>query len=241
MFCILFFERLCLSLYLHYLPISPSILACTPLDWSRIVSKSYDDENLKDVEFYIEDIEQDEDAAPQVLKAHSYILSSASPIFCAMLYGPLAPDTPTHKVTIKDTTTQAFTALLQYIYQGQHLHTNTPAVLLEICNLALRYQVGISRVESIIVMLLYQIPGLQRLCEERLRHCDPSTGGLLDTFRALARHQHLDQAARIMKTHCRKMLVRNITYIGVSMVRELVNSLEHEEDLLCVKYVFNTI
>ena len=189
------------------------------------MSKSYNEEHLKDVEFHVEDINQREGSSYQVLKAHSYILASASPIFQAMLFGPLAlPLQPPQVIPIKETTPEAFTALLQYIYQWQLPH-GSPAHLLEVCNLAHRYH----------------LQTLQTACEDKLRSCEPMSGGLLSTCRALARHQHLDRAARIMRTVCRKMLVRNMTHMGVGLVRELVNSMESEDDLLCVKYMFNIV
>ena len=190
------------------------------------MSESYKDEHLKDVEFHVEDLENQGDGSSyEVFKAHSYILASASPIFQAMLYGPLAPTSqPPLPITIQDTTPPAFSSLLQHIYHGKQPH-GSPALLLEVCNLAHRYH----------------LQNLQNLCEEKLRNCEILTDGLLSTCRAVARHQHLDRAAAIMRTVCRRMLVRKLTYMGVGVVRELVNTMESEEDLLCVKYLFDIV
>ena len=142
-----------------------------------------------------------------------------------MLYGPLAPPSqPLQTITIQDTTHQAFAALLQHIYHGQQPQ-GSPALLLEVCNLAHRYQ----------------LQNLQNVAEDKLRNCELLNDGLLSTCRAVARHQHLDRAANIMRTVCRRMLARNMTHMGVGVVRELVNSMESEEDLLCVKYLFNIV
>ena len=82
-----------------------------------MVSNSYKDDKLKDVEFHIEDVDQEDESPKQVLKAHSFVLACASPVFQAMLYGPLAPVTSKpYAITIKNTTTRAFSSLLDHIY-----------------------------------------------------------------------------------------------------------------------------
>ncbi|XP_042218263.1 BTB/POZ domain-containing protein 6-A-like [Homarus americanus] len=71
-----------------------------------------------------------------ILKAHRLVLAMSSPVFEAMLYGPLAegPD-----LTIHDDPPEAFEWLLDYMYRG---HTSLPAVPLtvQVYQLASKYQ-----------------------------------------------------------------------------------------------------
>ena len=195
------------------------------LDWNKNVSESYKDDHLKDVKFHVEnhDCEEIASASYQEFHAHSYILASASPVFQAMLYGPLSSTfQPLVPIVIQDTTPHAFSALLLHIYHN-HQPQGSPSELLEVCNLAHRYQ----------------LQTLQSIAEEKLRTCEVLSAGLLSTCRALERHQHLDRAARIMRTVCRRMLVRKLTFMGVGVVKELINNIKNEEDLLCVMHLFN--
>lgn len=81
--------------------------------------------------------------ASQLVSAHKFLLAGASPVFRKQLMGPL--EETSDVVAIKDTTFEAFTTMIDYLYSppGQHfslVHMTCPQRLCEIYNIAERYQ-----------------------------------------------------------------------------------------------------
>ena len=64
--------------------------------------------------FHVADVYQEEGSPYSVIEAHSNIVGSASPVFHAMLFGPLntGPGVP---ILIEDTTVHAFSTMLDFL------------------------------------------------------------------------------------------------------------------------------
>ena len=81
--------------------------------------------------------------ASQLVSAHKFLLAGASPVFRKQLMGPL--EETSDVVAIKDTTFEAFTTMIDYLYNppGHNfslVHMTCPQRLCEIYNIANRYQ-----------------------------------------------------------------------------------------------------
>ena len=175
-----------------------------------------------DVIFHIADIYQIEGSPCSVIKAHSNIIGSASPVFKAMIFGPLNTG-PSVPILIEDTTVHAFSTMLDFLY-GRKLPKHLPYQLLEVYNLAHKYN----------------LPLLEKICEDLLRDCTDMFP-LLETCRAIGRHRHLEPVVNILRRKCRRELSLSLTHRGMSLMKEMLNSIKSAEDFDSVRFVFNTI
>ena len=97
--------------------------------------------------------------ASQLVSAHKFLLAGASPVFRKQLMGPL--EKTSDVVVIKDTTFEAFTTMIDYLYSppGQHfslVHMTCPQRLCEIYNIAERYH--LENLKLIVYSVLSALP-----------------------------------------------------------------------------------
>ena len=110
-------------------------------DWH---SKLCPDSDLPpDVSFLVQG-ENGEDRETRI-EAHKLLLSGVSPVFQGMFYGPMKE---IGEVVVKETTPDAFKAMINYIYHpigGEAFnlnHTRCPQELFELLTLATKYQIS---------------------------------------------------------------------------------------------------
>ena len=125
-------------------------MAIDQTNWSQFLQQ--DSELPPDITFHIleddeqqEGDEQDESACKtSKVRAHKFLLAGVSPVFRKQFFGPLKTTEDT--VDIKDTTVEAFTTMISYIYQPSDSDSfslsdiTCPQALCELLNLAERYE-----------------------------------------------------------------------------------------------------
>ena len=121
-------------------------------DWSQFLQK--DSRLPTDVVFkVIEDGTKEEEVEQKtaLVPAHKFLLSGVSTVFCALFFGELK--STTDQIDIKETTVEAFTAIINFIYKPTNLKSFTcPQTLFQILNLSERYQID-SLKESVTMAL----------------------------------------------------------------------------------------
>ena len=110
-------------------------------DWQSKLSP--DSDLPPDVSFLVQG-ENGEDQETRI-GAHKLFLAGVSPVFQGMFYGPMKE---TGEVVVKETTPDAFKAMINYIYHpigGEAFnlnHTRCPQELFELLTLATKYQIS---------------------------------------------------------------------------------------------------
>ena len=172
--------------------------------------------------FHVADVYQEEGSPYSVIEAHSNIVGSASPVFKAMIFGPLntGPGVP---IFIEDTTVHAFSTMLNFLYRRK-LPKCLPYQLLEVYNLAHKYS----------------LPLLEKMCEDLLRDCTDMFP-LFETCRAIGRHHHLEPVVDILRRKFRRELSLSLTHQRISLTKDSLNSIQTAEEFDSIRFVFNTI
>ena len=128
-------------------------MAIDQTNWSQFLKQ--DSELPPDITFHILDssLEPEEQAGGEnddssskasKVRAHKFLLAGVSPVFRKQFFGPLKTTDDT--VEIKDTTVEAFTTMISYIYQPSDSDSfslsdiTCPQALCELLNLAERYE-----------------------------------------------------------------------------------------------------
>ena len=108
-------------------------------DWQSKLSP--DSDLPPDVSFLV----QGENGEETKIGAHKFLLAGVSPVFQGMFYGPMKE---IGEVVVKETTPDAFKAMIDYIYHpigGEAFnlnHTRCPQELFELLTLATKYQIS---------------------------------------------------------------------------------------------------
>ena len=124
-------------------------MAIDQINWSQFLVQ--DSELLPDITFHIVEAEEqaggehaDSETKVSKVQAHKFLLAGVSPVFRKQFFGPLKTTDDT--VEIKDTTVEAFTTMISYIYQPSDSDSfslsdiSCPQALCELLNLAERYE-----------------------------------------------------------------------------------------------------
>ena len=106
---------------------------------------SSDSELPPDVSFLIQGEDEESGGQSKTVGAHKFVLAAVSPVFRRMLFGPLRETAEV--VEVKETTPEAFEAMIRYIYHPQGEDTfnldqiGCPQKLFELLTLATKYQI----------------------------------------------------------------------------------------------------
>jgi hypothetical protein len=148
----LFLNKLYKHCYLNYIlsfshkTSSIKNMAASKIDWSQFLGE--DSELPPDIVFNV--MEQGEKEEDEILNledwktcqvpAHKFLLAGVSPVFRREFFGPLK--TTKDIIDIKETTIEAFTAMINYICMPDGLRNiSCPQTLCQILNLAERYDI----------------------------------------------------------------------------------------------------
>ena len=122
-------------------------MAIDQTNWSRFLQP--DSELPPDITFHILEEQSgaegdDSDFKTSKVQAHKLLLAGVSPVFRKQFFGPLKTTEDT--VDIKETTIEAFTTMISFIYQPSNSDTfslsdiTCPQSLCDVLNLAERYE-----------------------------------------------------------------------------------------------------
>ena len=106
---------------------------------------SSDSELPPDVSFLIQGQDEESGGQSKTVGAHKFVLAAVSPVFRRMLFGPLRETAEV--VEVKETTPEAFEAMIKYVYHPQGEDTfnldqiGCPQKLFELLTLATKYQI----------------------------------------------------------------------------------------------------
>ena len=128
----------------HYRP----AMAFVMTKWSQFLEPN--SELPPDVVFIVEEEQQEKQEGSEEKKvervpAHKFLLAGASPVFRRQFFG--AAKENTSEVVIKDTTVEAFTTMIKFLYIDPHpkqfslKYIDCPQRLCEVVNISERYQI----------------------------------------------------------------------------------------------------
>ena len=164
-----------------------------PTDVVFIVEEEYQEENQKGQQEQHQEQQQEQKKVKKV-PAHKFLLAGASPVFRRQFLGAAKENTA--EVVIKDTTIEAFTTMINFLYVDPHPKQFTledidcPQRLCEVVNISERYQ----------------IPDLLKMATSALENLPVTKENLIFTAMTAKNYSVFDKVSKMLTTKCQAFL-----------------------------------